>query len=87
MLWTWKLSLVILSLILPILIVPLISILFFPEVTLTTSILGGLFLSLVVAIMLRFIQSAKAFGVRFIVVVIIIAVFAGLLAGVLSKLL
>jgi hypothetical protein len=86
MLWTGKWPLVILSLILPVLIVPLISVLIFPEVPLTTAILGGVIISLLAAIGLRLIQSTKAFGARFIVAVIVIAVLAGLLAGILPKL-
>jgi hypothetical protein len=87
MLWTGKLPLVILSLILPVLIVPLISILLFPEVSLTTAILGGVILSLFVAIGLKLIQGAKAFGARFIIATIIIAVLIGLLMGLLPQLL
>jgi hypothetical protein len=86
MLWTGKRSLVILSLVLPVLIVPLISVLIFPEVSITTALLGGVFLSLLAVLGLRLIQSAKAFGARFIVAVIVIAVLAGLLMGILPQL-
>lgn len=86
MMWTGKLPLVILSLILPVLIVPLIGVLLYPEVPLTTSILGGVLLSLFVAIGLRLIQSAKAFGARFVIAVIVIAILVGLLTGLLPKL-
>ncbi len=87
MLWTEKLPLVILSLFLPVLIVPLISILLYPEIPLTTSILAGAIFSLFVAIGLRFIQGAKAFGARFVIAIIVIAVVIGLLMGLLPKLL
>jgi hypothetical protein len=87
MLWTGKWLLVILSLVLPILIVPLISMWLFPQVPLITSILGGVFASLLVAIGLRFIQSTKALGVRFAVAVVLLAVVVGLLLSVLPKLL
>jgi hypothetical protein len=85
-LWTGKLPLVILCLILPVLIVLLINVLLFPEVPLTTSILEGVILFLFVAIGLRLIQSVKALGVRFVLVIIVIAVFVGLLTGLLPKL-
>lgn len=52
---------------------------------LTTSILGGALASLVVAIGLRLIQSAKVFGTRFILAVVIEAVLVGLLAGLVPK--
>jgi len=87
MLWTGKLPLVILSLILPVLIVPLISVLLYPEIPLTTSILAGVILSLFVAIGLRLIQGAKALGARVVIAITIIAVFIGLLTGLLPKLL
>ena len=86
MLWTGKLPLVILSLILPVLIVPLISVLLYPEIPLTTSILAGVILSLFVAIGLRLIQGAKALGARVVIAITIIAVFIGLLMGPLPKL-
>ena len=86
MLWTGKLPLVILSLILPILIVPLISALLYPKTPLTTSILAGVILSLFVAIGLRLIQGAKALGARVVIAITIIAVFIGLLMGPLPKL-
>lgn len=85
MLWTGKLPLVILSLILPVLIVPLISTFLFPEVPITTSILAGVVLSLFIAIGLRFIQGVKALGTRFFIAMVTIAVFVGLLIAVLSK--
>ena len=78
---------VILSLILPVLIVPLISVLLYPEIPLTTSILAGVILSLFVAIGLRLIQGAKALGARVVIAITIIAVFIGLLTGLLPKLL
>jgi Na+/glutamate symporter len=87
MLWTGKLPLVILCLILPVFIIPLISILLFPEVPFTTAILAGVILSLFVAIGLRLIQGAKVVGARFIIAVIVIAILIGLLAGILPKLL
>lgn len=85
-LWTGKLSLVVLSLILPVLIVPLVGVLLYPEIALTTSILSGVVISLFAAIGLRLIQSAKAFGPRFVIAVLVIAVLVGLLMGLLPKL-
>jgi hypothetical protein len=87
MLWTGKWPLIVLSLILPVLIVPLISVLLYPEIPFTTAVLGGVILSLLVAIGLRLIQSAKALGTRFVIAMVIVAVFVGLLTAVLSKLL
>ena len=84
MLWTGKRSIVILSLILPVLIVPLVSVLLFPQIPLTTSISAGFILSLFLAIGLRLIQGTKALGTRFIVAVAIIAVLC-LLIGILSN--
>ncbi|MGD6806866.1 MAG: hypothetical protein ACQCN4_07890 [Candidatus Bathyarchaeia archaeon] len=86
-LWTGKVSLVILSLILPVLAVPLIGLLLFPEVPLTTTVLAGFFVSLFVAIGLRLVQSAKALGARFAIVLVVLCVLVGLLTGLLSKLL
>ena len=63
-LWTGKWPLVVLSLILPVLIVPIISVRLYPEVPLTTAVLGGVVLSLFVAIGLRLIQAVKALGKR-----------------------
>ena len=85
-LWTGKWPLVVLSLILPVLIVPIVSVLLYPEVPLTTPILVGVVISLFVAIGLRAIQGAKALGTRFFIAMVIIAIF-GLLLAVLSKLL
>ena len=87
LLWTGKWLLVVLGLILPVLIVPLVSMLLYPEVPLTTPILLGLIISLFVAIGLRAIQSAKALGTRFFIAIAIIAVFVGLLLAILFKLL
>jgi lipopolysaccharide export LptBFGC system permease protein LptF len=84
-LWTGKVPLVVLSLVLPVLIVPLISVLLFPEVPLTISIVVGVVFSLFVAIGLRLIQGAKAAGTRFIIAAIVIAVLIGLLAAILTK--
>jgi hypothetical protein len=87
MLWTGKFPLVILSLVLPVLIVPLIGLLLFPEVPLTTTILAGVVVSLFVAVGLRLVQSAKALGARFAIVLVVLCVLVGLLIGLLSKLL
>ena len=86
-LWTGKWPLVVLGLILPVLIVPLVSMLLYPEVPLTTPILLGLIISLFVAIGLRTIQSAKALGTQFFVATAVVAVFIGLLLVILVKLL
>ncbi len=85
MLWTGKVPLVVLSLVLPVLIVPLISVLLFPEVPLTISIVVGVVFSLFVAIGLRLIQGAKAAGTRFIIAAIVITVLIGLLTAILTK--
>ena len=64
-LWTGKWPLIILSLILPVLIITIVSVLLYPEVPLTTPILVGVIISLFVAIGLRAIQGVKALGSRF----------------------
>lgn len=87
MLWTGKWPLIVLALVLPVLILPLLNVLLFPEVPITTSILAGVIISLLEAIGLRLIQSAKAFGARFILAIIIISIVVGLLVVLLSKLL
>ncbi len=87
MLWTGKGLLVILSLILPVLIVPLVSALLYPELPVDTSVLGGAVFSLFVAVGLRLVQSAKAVGARFVLAIVIIAVLIGLLMGLLPKIL
>ncbi len=87
MLWTGKVPLVILSLILPVLIVPVICVLLFPEVPLITSILAGVVFSLFVAAGLQFLQSTKAFGARLVIAILIIVVLVGLMIVLLPKLL
>lgn len=80
-------SLVVVSLVLPVVVVPLVCVLFFPEVSVVSAVLCGVVFSLFVAIVLRFIQGVKAFGARLFIAVIVIAVLAGLLLGLLPKLL
>ena len=85
--WDRKWRLVIFIIMLPIWLVPVISLLLFPEVPLIRSVLYGVFFSLLIAIGFWTARIAKAVGLRLLIVMLIIASLIGLLIGLLSKLL
>jgi type III secretory pathway component EscS len=63
--------------------VPLVGALLFPETPLIRAVLYGLILSLFVAVDFRAARTVKKFRLRFLIVVVLLAVLAGLLIGVL----
>jgi hypothetical protein len=81
----WRLAIFII--LFPIWSAPMVSVLLFPETPLIRSVLYGLILSLFIAIGFRAAQTAKRVGLRFLIAVVLLAVLAGLLIGVLSSLL
>jgi len=83
--WDRKWPLVIFTILLPIWLVPVICVLLFPEVPLIRSVLYGVTFSLLVAMGFRAARIAKTVGLRFLIVVVIIASLLGLLIGILSK--
>ena len=85
--WDRNWRLVIFIILFPMWFVPLASVLLFPEAPLIRSVLYGLVLSLFVAVGFRAARTAKTFGFRFLIVVVFLAVLAGLLIGALSSLL
>jgi hypothetical protein len=85
--WDRNWRLVIFIILLPMWFVPVASALLFPEAPLIRPVLYGLILSLFVAIGFRAARVAKTFGLRFLIVVVLLAVLAGLLIGFLSSLL
>jgi hypothetical protein len=84
--WDRRWRLVIFIILFPIWFVPVISVLLFPEMPLVRSILYGVVLFLLIAVGFRAARAAKTFGLRFLVVMVIVASLAGLLLGFLSKL-
>jgi len=85
--WDKNWRLVMFIILFPIWFVPIVSVLLFPEAPLITSILYGLVLSLFVAVGFRAARTAKTFGLRFLSIVVLLAVLTGLLLGFLSSLL
>ena len=65
--WDRKWRLVIAAILLPILLVPIISVFLFPETPLTTSLLYGLLLSLFVAMAIRILQLVELYGLRLVI--------------------
>ena len=85
--WDRNWRLVIFTILFPMWFIPVISALLFPEAPLIKSVLYGLILSLFVAVGFRAARTAKRFGLRFLIIVVLFAVLTGLLIGVLSSLL
>ncbi len=69
--WDRKWRLVIAAILLPILLVPIISVFLFPETPLTTSLLYGLLLSFFVASAIRILQQIEWWGLRFVILVMV----------------
>jgi hypothetical protein len=82
-----RIGLVAFIVLLPVWLVPVLSVLWCPELPLVRSFLYGAVFSLVIALGLRAVQVARTFGARFLVVLIIVASLAGLLIVFLSRLL
>jgi len=85
--WDRNWRLVIFIILFPVWFVTVVSVLLFPEAPLIRSVLYGLILSLFVAVGFRAARTAKRFGLRFLIIVVLFAVLTGLLIGVLSSLL
>ena len=79
--WDRKWRLVIAAILLPILLVPIISVFLFPETPLTTSLLYGLLLSLFVASAIRILQQVEWLGLRVVIFVLVGAALLVLLLG------
>jgi hypothetical protein len=68
--WDRKWRLVTAAILLPILLVPIISVFLFPETPLTPSLLYGLLLSLFVASATRILQLVELYGLRDVIIVV-----------------
>jgi hypothetical protein len=79
--WDRKWRLVIVAILLPILLVPIISVFLFPETPLTESLLYGAISSLFVASAFRILQRIELLGLRAVILTIIGGALLGLLLG------
>jgi hypothetical protein len=79
--WNRKWRLIIAAILLPIVVVPIISLFLFPETLIIESLLYGTFFSLLVALALRTLQQIELLGLK---VVILVMIGATLLALLLS---
>ena len=79
--WDGKWRLVIVAILLPILLVPIISVFLFPETPLTESLLYGSVFSLFVALAFRILQIIEWLGLRVVILVLVGAALLGLLLG------
>ncbi len=79
--WDRKWRLVIVAILLPILLVPIISVFLLPETPLIESLLYGVVFSLFVASAFRISQHIKWWGLRAVVLVTVGAALLGLLLG------
>ena len=80
--WDRKWRLVIAAILLPILLVPIISVFLFPETPLTISLLYGAVSSLIVASVFRFLRYILGWwGLRVVIIVVVVVVLLVLLLG------
>ena len=79
--WERKWRLVLFIILLPILLVPIISVFSFPEIPLSNSILCGAVFSLFVALTFRILQQIERVGLRVVIFVVVGAALLGLLLG------
>jgi hypothetical protein len=79
--WDRKWRLVIAAILLPILLVPIISVFLFPETPLTTSLLYGALFSLFVASAFRILQQIEWWGLRVVILVVVGVTLLVLLLG------
>ena len=77
--WDRKWRLVIVAILLPILLVPIISVILFPETPLIASLLYGAALSLFVALAFRILQHIEWLGLRVVILVVSVALLVLLL--------
>ena len=80
--WDRKWRLVIVAILLPILLVPIISVFLFPETPLTESLLCGSVFSLFLALASRILQHIEWWGLRVVILVLVGAALLGLLLGI-----
>jgi hypothetical protein len=83
--WDRKWRLVIAAILLPIMLVPIVSVFLFPETPLIVSLLYGMVFSLFVASAFRILQHIKWWGLRAVVLVMVGAALLGLLLGFVFK--
>ena len=79
--WDRKWRLVIVATLLPLLLVPIISVFLFPETPLTESLLYGAVSSLFVLLAFRILQHIEWWGLRVIILVVVGGALLGLLLG------
>jgi hypothetical protein len=79
--WDKRWRLVIAATLLPILLVPTISVLLFPETSLAESFLYGVVSSLFVLLAFRILQHVEWWGVRVVILVVVVGALLGLLLG------
>ena len=84
--WERRWRLVISIIVFPLWMTPVISLILFPQIPLIRSVLYGAIFSLLLAVGFRAAQVTKTFGLRFVIAIVLFAVFIGLLIGILSKL-
>jgi len=77
--WDRKWRLVIFAILLPILLVPIISVFLFPETSLTESLLYGSVFSLFVALAFRILKQIEMLGLRVVIIVVVGAALLSLL--------
>jgi hypothetical protein len=85
--WDRRWRLVVFVILLPIWLVPAVTVLLFSELSLVRSILYGVVFSLLVAVGFRVARTAKTFGLRVLVAMVVVASLTGLLIGFISRLL
>ena len=79
--WDRKWRLVIVAILLPILLVPIISVFLFPETPLTESLLYGAVFSLFVASAFRILKQIEMLGLRVVILVVVGVALLVLLLG------
>jgi len=79
--WDRKWRLVVVATLLPILLVPIISVFLFPEKPLTESLLYGAVSCLFVLLAFRILQHIEWWGLRVVILVVVVGALLGLLLG------
>ena len=79
--WDRRWRLVIVAILLPVLLVPLISVFLFPETPLIESFLYGAVSSLFVLLAFRILQHIEWWGLRIVILVVVVGALLGLLLG------
>jgi hypothetical protein len=84
--WERRWRLVIFIIVFPLWMTPVMSLILFPQVPLIRAALYGAIFTLFLAVGFRAAQVTKALGVQIVIAIVLIAVFTGLLIGILPKL-